>query len=342
LHGIVPSGGIDVSETAVAADPAEPVSPPGGEAADPAGLHWLTSAVEMAARSSGNWPLARDPSPRRWSSLPRIAIRTAGPGPGSVRAAREFTFATLRRWGAAERCDDIVVVVSELLTNAFRHAAPGRQGTGGPRWQVRFALIHPGPCVLCAVSDPSDQAPSPRQPGSLDETGRGLHVVTSLSDVWGCAPARVPGPGPAGPPAPGSEPTAAAVAAGFYPAPPPAPPTLPAPPPAGPADGFYAAPLPASYPAGVPRLSAAPGLDGPGPGQDAAEGKVVWAMFATGPAVPLAPARQAPWEDPAADGPLAEAADRGRGGYPASSAYLLRAARAHRHGGSRTGRRRFG
>ena len=91
----------------------------------------------------------------------------------------------------AERGDDIAIVVSELLTNALRHALPA-PGDLRPRRPVRLGLLQPGPCVLCAVSDPSDQLPAPREPDWLDETGRGLHVVSALSDDWGCtAPNRL-------------------------------------------------------------------------------------------------------------------------------------------------------
>jgi hypothetical protein len=69
---------------------------------------------------------------------------------------------------------------------------------------------------------------------------------------------------------------------------------------------------------------------------------VVWAVFASGPVVPVAPSRQAAWEAVAGDGSLPGVADQDQGGYPATSAYLRRAARAHRHRGPRIGRRRFG
>jgi hypothetical protein len=160
--------------------------PPGlaGSAPGGTGWHWLTSAVEMAALASGNWPLAPEPALRRWTRFPRIATRTPGADARSVRAARDFTIATLQRWGAAEHCDDIATVVSELLTNAVRHALPG-PGDIRPRRPIRLGLLQPGPCVLCAVADPSQRAPVPAELGPLAETGRGLHVVGALSDQWG-------------------------------------------------------------------------------------------------------------------------------------------------------------
>src|SRR5216683_3270830 len=122
------------------------------------GRHWLTRAAEMADLASGNWPLSPDPAPTGWSCLPRIATRTPGVDAGSVRVARDFTIATLQRWGVRERSEDIAVVVSELLTNALQHARPG-SGDARPRWPIRLGLLQPGPCVLCAVADPSEVAP---------------------------------------------------------------------------------------------------------------------------------------------------------------------------------------
>ncbi len=71
------------------------------------------------------------------------------------------------------------------MTNALRHALPG-SGDTRPRRPIRLGLLQPGPCVLCAVADPGKTAPAPRTPGSLDETGRGLHLIRALRDQWGC------------------------------------------------------------------------------------------------------------------------------------------------------------
>jgi hypothetical protein len=144
----------------------------------------------MAAEVSGVWPFVRTPEPLRWQGYPRVATRTPGAGADAVRAAREFTAATLRRWDVTGRREDIVTVVSELLTNALR-CAPAGPGMAWPRWPVRLGLLQPGPWVLCAVCDPSDEVPEPREPCWFDETGRGLHVVGSLCDEWGCT---APGP----------------------------------------------------------------------------------------------------------------------------------------------------
>ena len=143
------------------------------------------SAAEMAAEVSGIWPFVRPPEALRSRGYPRVATRTPGAGADSVRVARDFTAATLQRWGVADRREDIVVVVSELLTNALRYTVPC-PGAVWPRWPVRLGLLQPGPWVLCAISDPSDEVPAPKEPCWSDESGRGLHVVESLCDEWGC------------------------------------------------------------------------------------------------------------------------------------------------------------
>jgi histidine kinase-like protein len=148
-------------------------------------LDWLRPALELAA------PVGRyfTPVPGAWTRSPRVATRTPCPEYGSVKAARDFACATLRRWGMADLGNDVGVVVSELLTNALRHALPRSACPAAE--PIRIGLLHPGPCVLCAVADPSDQVPVVREPDYLAETGRGLHVIASLSDRWGwTAPSR--------------------------------------------------------------------------------------------------------------------------------------------------------
>jgi anti-sigma regulatory factor (Ser/Thr protein kinase) len=161
----------------------------GARAASPspdAGWGWLRRAAEMAAQAGSLSPVARggvgyagEPG---WPCYPRIAMRTPGTEPDAISAARRFTTLIMERWGAADRGCDVAVVVSELLSNAVRH---GLAPTDGPPAGIRLGLLHAGPSILCAVTDPSDSPPVPREPDWLDEGGRGLHVIASLSDGWG-------------------------------------------------------------------------------------------------------------------------------------------------------------
>jgi len=123
--------------------------------------------------------------------MPRIATHTPTVAPHSIAAARSFTLQTMQKWNVTDRADDVAAVVTELLTNAIRHAVP--QARGAARavspWPVRLGLLHPGSHVVCAVADPSAEMPELREPDWQDESGRGLVVVSLLSDHWGCSAA---------------------------------------------------------------------------------------------------------------------------------------------------------
>ncbi|MFD8912936.1 ATP-binding protein [Streptomyces sp. NPDC059575] len=114
----------------------------------------------------------------------------------AVREARHFTRATLERWDVGERSEDIALVVSELVTNALRHALPGETAdtgadgdTGAGSSPVRLHLMHWTGRLVCAVRDPSHGTPVPRESDDFSaESGRGLFLVDSFADGWGWHP----------------------------------------------------------------------------------------------------------------------------------------------------------
>jgi anti-sigma regulatory factor (Ser/Thr protein kinase) len=208
---------------------AHPVPQASGPAAGAAGWQWLHCAAQMAALASGRpvlWPapgsatspaggragagngfapasgaahaaaaeaILAAPTAPDSSCFPKVAMRTPGIEPGSISAARQFTTLTLRRWGQQDRGDDVALVVSELLSNALRHGLAHAAGCRTHR-PIRLGLLHSGPSIMCAVADPSDQMPVPREASWLDESGRGLHVIASLCDQWGsCTAPERPG-----------------------------------------------------------------------------------------------------------------------------------------------------
>jgi anti-sigma regulatory factor (Ser/Thr protein kinase) len=75
---------------------------------------------------------------------------------------------------------DAALVVSELLSNAIRHAAP----LIGTQVRVTWTLDHDE--LRVAVSDAGD-GPLPRitEPAPNAPGGRGLGIVETLSDRWG-------------------------------------------------------------------------------------------------------------------------------------------------------------
>ncbi|AJP03618.1 regulatory protein [Streptomyces cyaneogriseus subsp. noncyanogenus] len=104
--------------------------------------------------------------------------------PGAVRAARSLVRGQLRRWGLECMGDIAALLVSELVTNALRHAT-------GP---IGLRLVAPcaGDGVLrVEVSDSLPEMPRERVARPEDEGGRGLQLVASSSRRWGTRPREV-------------------------------------------------------------------------------------------------------------------------------------------------------
>ncbi|MEU3031271.1 ATP-binding protein [Streptomyces incarnatus] len=108
----------------------------------------------------------------------------------AVREARRFTRDTLEKWGVDERFDDVCLVVSELVTNALRHAMPGEYGCPQEHVaSVRLHLMRWDERLVCTVRDPSHETPAPRDSDDFSaESGRGLFLVDSFADSWGWHP----------------------------------------------------------------------------------------------------------------------------------------------------------
>ncbi|MFJ4693291.1 SpoIIE family protein phosphatase [Streptomyces sp. NPDC088766] len=90
--------------------------------------------------------------------------------------ARAQVSALLRQWRTRDDTrDNVSLLVSELVTNAVRHAT-------GP---ITVRLIRAGHGLLCEVGDTGNGRPRLSLGGLLDEGGRGLHIVHRLTTRWG-------------------------------------------------------------------------------------------------------------------------------------------------------------
>lgn len=129
------------------------------------------------------------------NSLPPAADKRCGitldPTPESTRKARDFTAATLERWDLKPLIQDAVIVASELVTNAIRHASDcTAESAGNPPVGLTWQFT-PGR-VVCVVTDHSSRPPVLVLPGLDAESGHGLQIVQALTASWGWA---MTGPG---------------------------------------------------------------------------------------------------------------------------------------------------
>ncbi|MFF7847704.1 ATP-binding protein [Streptomyces sp. NPDC007910] len=101
-----------------------------------------------------------------------------------VSRCRDFTAEALTDWGwlpatseaGEERAEDVLLLVSEVVTNACLHA-------GGPE---EFVLRHERGRLRVEVSDLSPEPPRPRAPRSPAlPGGHGLMVLDRLAGAWG-------------------------------------------------------------------------------------------------------------------------------------------------------------
>lgn len=104
--------------------------------------------------------------------------------PGAPAAARSFVEGSLvgayhHPHEVAAVCDDLIVIVSELVTNAVQAAAAS----------LRVELAIEGRSVRLAVTDGADGLPAPTPHAAPDQPyGRGLAIVAALSREWGVVP----------------------------------------------------------------------------------------------------------------------------------------------------------
>jgi len=94
--------------------------------------------------------------------------------PEAVAEARDVASRQLARWNLQDAAFATEVIVSELVTNAMKHAA-------GP---IQLRLICED-SLICEVEDASNTYPHLRRARTYDEGGRGLLLVAQLSRRWG-------------------------------------------------------------------------------------------------------------------------------------------------------------
>ncbi|WP_425443467.1 SpoIIE family protein phosphatase [Streptomyces monashensis] len=104
----------------------------------------------------------------------RVADWDLPADPAMVADARKEAVRQLDEWGLEELAFTTELIVSELVTNAMRHAQ-------GP---IQLRLIR-NRSLICEVSDGGATAPHLRHPRTTDEGGRGLLLVSQFTERWG-------------------------------------------------------------------------------------------------------------------------------------------------------------
>jgi anti-sigma regulatory factor (Ser/Thr protein kinase) len=108
-------------------------------------------------------------------TIPRA--RTFAGSPEEIRSVRQFVGEQIRNCPAA---DDVILLASELATNAIRHTASGKNDT----FCVLVQAVHG--VVRVEVHDlGSDTTPVVRRSGSPGEAGAGLGLVEAIATRWG-------------------------------------------------------------------------------------------------------------------------------------------------------------
>ena len=122
-----------------------------------------------AAYGAHACPSGADSSRQLYMTLPAVSH--------SVRLSRYATRAVLTAWQLAHVDEAASLLVSELVTNAVRHA----RGI-----DVVTVNLHAGRTWLrIEVQDTDRHWPRPRIPGRLDESGFGFILVDALASNWG-------------------------------------------------------------------------------------------------------------------------------------------------------------
>ncbi|MBO0913670.1 SpoIIE family protein phosphatase [Streptomyces laculatispora] len=144
------------------------------ERADPSLQHWCRAVVDelVPARQPDDAALLMARTRRLGTE--QVATWDMPTDPAIVAEARRRSTRQLAAWGLDELAFTTELVVSELVTNAIRHAV-------GP---IRLRLILER-SLICEVFDGGASAPHLRHPKTTDEGGRGLLLISQFTQRWG-------------------------------------------------------------------------------------------------------------------------------------------------------------
>ncbi|MEV5341312.1 ATP-binding protein [Streptomyces sp. NPDC052676] len=116
------------------------------------------------------------------SSLRAVGWARSLPLNTGPKAARDWTREHLESLGWTRRhprtVDDVLLTVSELVTNAHIHAHS----------TARLVMAWDGQCLHITVHDDDAALPTRREPSQDRPGGRGMFLVDALADEWEARP----------------------------------------------------------------------------------------------------------------------------------------------------------
>ncbi|MFG2195649.1 ATP-binding protein [Streptomyces sp. NPDC048639] len=121
--------------------------------------------------------------------VPTSSIMAVPHGPAGVGVARRRMREGLRIGGIPDCVvDDAVLVLSELLSNAYRYARPlhgGMNGDGPDAVRAAWRVDEFGRLTVEVTDGGGPTRPLPATPSVTARGGRGLNIITALAQDWG-------------------------------------------------------------------------------------------------------------------------------------------------------------
>jgi anti-sigma regulatory factor (Ser/Thr protein kinase) len=103
------------------------------------------------------------------------ALLSIPPSSAAIGDARRFAAAFLRNHELEDLIETVVLLVSEVVTNAILHGGSGAE----------LRLILSGQTLRAEVRDRSSALPAVKKYSETATTGRGMMIVESLATAWG-------------------------------------------------------------------------------------------------------------------------------------------------------------
>ncbi|GAA2051433.1 hypothetical protein GCM10009757_24340 [Streptomyces cheonanensis] len=115
--------------------------------------------------------------------VPTSSSMSVPHGPGGVGTARRRMRWELLENGATETViDDAVLILSELLSNSYRHARPLGDGH---HVRASWAQDADGEITISVTDGGGPTRPRAGSPSVTARGGRGLTIITTLARAWG-------------------------------------------------------------------------------------------------------------------------------------------------------------